>query len=67
MTKPLAHMSIKELHAARAAAHEARFAADYIEGLCAWRTAVDAAEQRLRDVNAELAARQPGKGATANG
>ncbi len=67
MCKPLADMTMDELRAERAAAHDARFAADYIEGLYAWRVASDAADQRLRAVNAEMAKRQAGEGTEANG
>ena len=67
MTKPLAEMTMDELRAERTAAHDARFKADYIEGLYAWRVATEAADQRLREVNAAIAAREAHKGTKANG
>lgn len=67
MSKPLGEMTMQELRDERTAANKARFEADYIEGLFAWRVATEAADQHLRAVNAEIAARQTVEGKEANG
>lgn len=52
--KPLAEMSLEEIQAELKAAHDARFAAEYQEGLSAWRAATEAADARIKAVNEEI-------------
>jgi len=65
--KPLAEMSFTELAAELAAAQSARGAAEYQEGLDAWRAATAAADARLAAVNAEIDARLAKLGTPAGG
>ena len=55
--KPAAGLAGGELLAELNAAHAARAAAEYADGLSAWRAAVTAADERLTEVQAEMAKR----------
>lgn len=67
MTKPLCEMTMQELREELGAAHQALFAADYMEGLFAWRAATEAADKRIRLAKAEIEQRGQVEKGSANG
>ncbi len=67
LTKAFSEMTVPELHAELAAARQARFAADYMEGLFAWRVAIEAADHRIDLVKTEIERRGGVEKGQANG